>query len=103
MKSYQLTAAARADLREIVAYLRSQATTEIARQFLREFQTTCEELLVRFPETGSSRREFGPGIRCFSLRTNYVIFYRGAAPVQILRVIHGARDLEQLFSDAPPT
>jgi toxin ParE1/3/4 len=46
---------------------------------------------------GQQRDELLPGMRCFSL-SNYVIFFRATASgVEIVRVVHGARNIEELF------
>ena len=64
------------------------------------------KLLAEHPELGR-RRQFGrgelSGIRSFVITDfpNYVIFYRvQAAGVQIVRVLHGARDLEKILGHA---
>ncbi len=54
-------------------------------------------LLARFPELGPKCDELAPGLRYFVVRS-YVIFYRPVTDgVEIVRVVHGARDLPALF------
>jgi toxin ParE1/3/4 len=49
-----------------------------------------------FPDRGAARPEFGRGVRVL-IEGKYVIFYRKIkANVEILRVVHGAMDLEKL-------
>ena len=54
-------------------------------------------LLASSPGLGCVRPELGPGLRGFPV-DDYVVFYRAAPPgVEIVRVLHGARDIEALF------
>jgi toxin ParE1/3/4 len=50
----------------------------------------------RQPDIGEARSELLPVLRCL-VEGRYVIFYRrlesGDVPVEIVRVIHGARDI----------
>ena len=55
-------------------------------------------LLATQPLIGKARREFGAGIRSFPVR-DYVIVYRPILDgVELVRVVHGARDLERVLS-----
>jgi toxin ParE1/3/4 len=56
------------------------------------------QILATQPLIGKARREFGPGIRSFPVR-DYVIVYRPIrGGVELVRVVHGARDLERVLS-----
>ncbi len=56
-------------------------------------------MLVRFPEIGVSREELAPQLRSFPV-SNYLIFYRLiGSSIEIVRVLHGSRDVEQIFRD----
>jgi toxin ParE1/3/4 len=49
---------------------------------------------------GPSRPDIAPTLRCFRVG-NYLIFYRQAQDgAEIVRVVHGARDLPALFDEA---
>jgi toxin ParE1/3/4 len=49
------------------------------------------------PELGEQRPNLGNRIRCFSVGL-YVIYYRSTANgIEIVRVLHGARDVERRF------
>ena len=53
--------------------------------------------LAENPRIGRSREELAPELRSFSF-LNYVIFYRPIdAGVEIVRVLHGSRDIEGLL------
>ena len=56
------------------------------------------ERLGAFPEIGTIRLDLGIFIRLL-VESPYVIPYRfdGASKVEIIRVLHGARDLPELF------
>ena len=56
------------------------------------------EMLAENPRIGRDRPELNEGLRSFPVG-NYLIFYRvWAGEVAIARVIHGARDLDELLS-----
>ncbi len=56
------------------------------------------QLLATQPLIGKARREFGAGIRSFPVR-DYVLIYRPILDgVELVRVVHGARDLERVLS-----
>jgi toxin ParE1/3/4 len=54
-------------------------------------------LLAAHPRLGRARPELGSDLRSFAVAP-YIIFYRALSDgVAIVRVLHGARDLEELF------
>jgi toxin ParE1/3/4 len=54
-------------------------------------------LLARMPELGRKRPDLAPKLRSFPVG-NYVIFYRPMSDgIQLIRVLHGARDLPAIF------
>ncbi|MEK6406474.1 MAG: type II toxin-antitoxin system RelE/ParE family toxin [Acidobacteriota bacterium] len=54
--------------------------------------------LARFPKMGRARNELGASLRSFPVG-NYVIFYREISKgIEIIRVVHGARDIEGIIS-----
>jgi len=58
-------------------------------------------MLGGWPEAGRRREDIAPGVRSFPVKS-YVIFYRqGAGQIQVLRVLHGRRDVPRLFRDDP--
>ena len=67
-----------------------------ADQLLDEIEARCR-LLAQFPEMGRKWEELAPGLRSMVVG-NYVIFYRPVADgIQVIRVLHGARDLPRFF------
>jgi toxin ParE1/3/4 len=91
MSRYRFTGPARQDLQEIAAYIRKD-NPEAARRTIHRIREVCKTTLVRFPEGGTRREDLAAGLRCFSAG-NYVIYFRGRNPVEIIRVLHGARDV----------
>jgi toxin ParE1/3/4 len=95
MTRFVLTAEAKSDLEQIWQYIAAeseiaadQAIAEIVQRFPR---------LAEFPEMGRERTELSPSIRSFPVG-RYIIFYRpGELGVAIVRILHGARDIEGLF------
>lgn len=96
MKSVTLSPTARHDLSDIWDYI-SQDSEEAATRTIQAIYEQCCAL-ASSPRMGRSRgKELGEGIRSFPTG-NYVIFYWLIADgVEILRVLHGARDTQSLF------
>lgn len=94
-----LTPAATKDLLEA-----TQAIARDSRRAAKAFRDTVNEALTmigRHPEIGPERLDLAPPpIRFWTLRRfPYVMAYNaGRDPPSVLRVVHGARDLPELFS-----
>ena len=59
----------------------------------------AEERLADFPELGRLRPELLTGLRSWAVG-DYIIFYRTTSDaVEILRILHGARDFDDLIGD----
>ncbi len=93
---YAIRQKAEEDLDSILSYIAAdnpKAALNLYNTFLNKFEN-----IATFPEMGHLRKEFTPPMR--SLATgNYVIFFTSKNPVEIIRVLHGARgftdDIEQ--------
>lgn len=83
------------DLLNIWLYVATD-NIEQADALLSKLDKRCQ-ILSQYPEVGRKRKEIAPGVR--SIREgNYQIFYRlKKQRVEVLRVIHGARDLKRIF------
>jgi toxin ParE1/3/4 len=89
------TSQAHLDLTEIALHIAEENPTA-ADRWLELIDEKCQTL-VRMPEMGRKRPSLAPGLRSLAIG-NYVIFYRPVANgTQIIRVIHGARDIPALF------
>jgi toxin ParE1/3/4 len=87
--------AASADLEDIWWYI-AQDSPEAADRLLDRIQ---EKLLSlsQFPHMGASRDDLMPRLRSFSV-SNYLIFYFPLEDgIEVIRVLHGARDAEVIF------
>jgi toxin ParE1/3/4 len=89
-------ALARADLIDIWNYVADVSPAK-ADRLLDTINKECQTL-ARFPKMGRARNELGPSLRSFPVG-NYVIFYREVSKgIEIIRVLHGARDTEGIIS-----
>lgn len=86
---------AQQDLEQILDYLDSQST-QAADRFALKFEQTCD-LHAMHPGIGASSEEYAPNLRHFTV-WNYAVFYRPIDDgIEIIRIIHGARDIPKLF------
>jgi toxin ParE1/3/4 len=92
---------AESDLVELYVRI-GRGSVRAADRFLAAVDRACETL-AQMPELGSrpeSRRLARTGVRLWSIRgfKRYVIIYRPLDDgIEVLRVVHGARNLENLF------
>jgi toxin ParE1/3/4 len=92
----RLTAQSRDDLSEIWDYIADDNITAADRTVDRLI-AACQKF-AHTPEVGRSREEFRHGLRSFAVG-NHVIFYRiWPEQVDILRILHGARNIEELLT-----
>jgi len=90
----RLSRRAREDMLDIWTYIAAENPAAADRIFDRIEQVF--DMLAEHPLTGRQRPEVIPGSRSFAV-TPYVIFYRVVNDeVVIDRVVHGARDLDDL-------
>jgi toxin ParE1/3/4 len=95
MSRVQFTVQAGRDLEEIEEFI-SLDNPDAAARLLLSIQEKCA-LLSRQPQMGRSRFELSPELRGFPVG-NYLIFYRPAMDgIEVVRVLHGARDIPELF------
>ena len=95
MRQPEFTDEAAKDLNDIHDYI-GRDSPSAAGHFIQMIEERCDTLAEN-PSLGRSRPEFGRDIRSFPAG-NYVIFYRATeAGVEIVRVIHGARDITMMF------
>ncbi|HWF20295.1 MAG TPA: type II toxin-antitoxin system RelE/ParE family toxin [Verrucomicrobiae bacterium] len=95
MSEFRVSATAREDLEEIWIYIavdNSEAADRLIHRLVSQFR-----LLASMPGMGWQRDDLASGLRSFPLG-NYVIFYRSQANgIEIVRVLHRARDFPPLF------
>ncbi len=95
MPKVRVSKPAQADLDEIWLYI-AQDSVEAANRFI-DHLTNRFPLIAEFPEMGRSREDLSAGLRGFPVK-NYTIFYRPRkGGIEIIRVLHGARDIPSFF------
>lgn len=94
---------AEADLDETAEYI-GRENPEAAARFLTTAEETFKQLLAT-PGLGRLREYLDPrltGLRSWRIRgfENWLVFYRPAdGGIEVVRVLHGARDLGPLFAE----
>jgi len=87
--------AAERDLEDIWWHIAEDSPAAADRLLLRIL--AAQERLLQFPQIGQSRPEIRADLRYWPVG-NYLIFYRvDDEAITIVRVVHGARDLPELF------
>jgi toxin ParE1/3/4 len=95
MKQFQVADSARGDLDEIWFYIAGD-NPDSADKLIRSIASRFP-MLASMPEIGRLREELAPRLRSFVVG-NYVVFYRVIENgIEIVRVLHGARDLPAIF------
>ena len=92
------TPTARNDVVEILLYLR--ARSHRAARLVHQAINRTFEFLAQNPGAGQARDELATGLRSFPVNRyrNYLLFYRPLRDgIQVIRVLHGARDLPPLL------
>ena len=99
MSGLQITPRARADLLEIAEYI-SRDSRSAAANVIRSVRQTRREFIALHPKSGAPCEHLAEGLR-YRTVGEYVV--RGTNPIQIVRVLHGARDMDAMFrrSDHP--
>lgn len=96
MSRYRLTPAARADLVEIFEYIRYDSP-EAARRVLNRVRQAMLRL-AQNPQIGHHRKDLTDKPVRFWPVYSYLIVYRPESrPLQVVRVLHGARDVRRVL------
>ena len=98
MTGYILTETAENDLREVLDYIAGQDGRERALHVHRKF-VQAFEALAGAPGMGVQRELTPPGVRWWTVFRFLVIYQSEASPIEILRIIHGAREIRLLLED----
>lgn len=95
MAQLRISPRAISDLIEIWSYIADDSEAH-ADGFVDKIHDAME-LLARQPGLGRRRDELAPGIQSFAVG-RYIVFYRRVTgAIEIVRVLHGARDIENIF------
>lgn len=94
MSTYELTPEAQRDLDAIAEYIAIEATVERAIRVLRDFREAFRKL-GDMPGMGHFREDLLDQRYKFWSVYSYVVVYRwNIKPIQIIAIVHGARDLD---------
>jgi toxin ParE1/3/4 len=101
MAKVLFTPLAHEDLQIIWDYLAEEASEETADGILDFIQEKCERIAA-YPMAGKIRYELLANLRSFVVKS-YVVFYIPLSDgIDVLRVLHSARDIERVFEDMIP-
>src|SRR5262245_48631769 len=95
------TEQAERDLTQLLEYLEKQSPPA-AERLAEAFDARCGTL-SQLPEMGRQRDDLAPGLRSIVVRP-YVLFYRVTADaVQVIRILHGKRDVDRIMREQEET
>ena len=95
MAQLRISPGASEDLLGIWSYIADDSEAN-ADGFIDKVYETMESLAGQ-PGLGRRRDELAPSIQSFSVG-RYIVFYRAVpGAIEIVRVLHGARDIESIF------
>jgi toxin ParE1/3/4 len=100
MPTIQRTRQSEADVVEIILRVRQENPAAADRML--DAIDAALRMLAHHPGLGVSRQELAPALRSLPLSRypSYLIFYRPITDgIEVIRVLHGARDLPPLFGD----
>jgi toxin ParE1/3/4 len=88
---------AREELKEIGRYIgREQHRPSTAAKIMREIRDRCNHL-AQFPYSGTARPDLDDGIRITSYKRWVIVFRPADSGIDVLRIVDGSRDFNQLF------
>jgi toxin ParE1/3/4 len=94
----RLSKAATEDVDDAWDYTAERWSIDQADSLLDRFEEKFR-LLSRFPETGRAREGLAPGLRSLA-SSGFVILYQiHGGVLEIVRIVHGSRDLEGLLAE----
>jgi len=98
MKRFVLTKPAEDDLHQIKNYLAERAGPTIARRVLKEIRLAMD-LLGDQPDLGHSRENLtNRPVKFWAVFSFLIVYAPSPPPVRVMRVLHGAQDVERLLS-----
>jgi toxin ParE1/3/4 len=96
MRRLKITEPASLDLEEIHDYIAADHPAAAAR-WLEKLREQCRRL-AEVPGMGRIREDLAPGLRSFPSGSYLIIYQEIEGGIEVVRVIHGARQLDDLFS-----
>jgi toxin ParE1/3/4 len=104
MKTYRVRFDPRAtrDIERLGDYLVEVASPHRAKAYVGRVRQACLQLR-NFPERGTTRSDFGPGLRVIGFEGRATIVFRVTGDeVHIVGVFYGGRDIAARFADDDP-
>lgn len=96
MSRYLLSREASRDIQEIWTYVAQDSVRNANR--LRDKLRTHLRRLALMPSLGTDASQYASGLRSSTVLKNYVVFYTTSkSGIVIVRILHGARDLDSQF------
>lgn len=96
MGRYVLTDTAKSDVREIVSYIR-QRNPDAAKRVRGELRAAMRTV-ADFPGIGHLREDLTTeDVRFWTIYSYMVIYRPETKPLQVIRVLHGARDVASIL------
>jgi toxin ParE1/3/4 len=96
-----LTSAQR-DLVGLRLYLtRASGSLRIGQGFTERLRQRCHEFGGLSTDVGREREDLGPGLRSFTWRDYLILFRYVDGTTQIVRILHGRRDIPAVMANEP--
>lgn len=95
MSYFKMLRKAEDDLLDIWLYI-AEDNTQAADRVLRSINEKCH-LLSQNSKLGPARPDIAPGMRYFVVGSYLVLYREIAEGIEVVRVLHGARNLNALF------
>jgi len=95
MSKARLSDPAELDLSELWFHVARDSPTA-ADRLVRRILDTCD-MLAQHRFAGELHERFGADARIFTVRPYVVVFRPSDEGIEVMRIVHGARDLEALF------
>ncbi|MGE3508133.1 MAG: type II toxin-antitoxin system RelE/ParE family toxin [Vicinamibacterales bacterium] len=100
-RGYQLTPTAQRHVDEIGAFIAGDSVDAALRSY--DALDEAFELLTDNPGIGHSREDLAGGrpLKFWSVYSYFVVYDPASAPLTVVAVLHGERDVEQLLKNIP--
>jgi len=100
MAKWVLSPLAHAELQEILEYIAvTSGSVAIADKVANDFAAALDTLAAS-PKIGWQRKHLtGPNIRWWPVHSYLLLYDPETRPLRVIRILHGARDLERLFPE----
>jgi len=98
MNRFVLTEPAKRDLDQIKSFLLEKAGPTITRRVLKDIRAALK-LLGKQPGVGHVREDLtGRPVKFWPVYSYLIVYDPETEPIQILRVLHGMRDVEEILN-----